>query len=110
MELFGVMTGNGGSTETASYSVASLRVVVLERRWRADSEQKRREAHQFLQPQGKNQRPRLHVQLSDHVGNCAHITVHSGSPQSNSKGDIMGSRGEEALVLPGWTSISPLPD
>ena len=48
MELFGVMTGNGGSTETASYSVTSLRVVVLERRWRADSEQKRREAHQFL--------------------------------------------------------------
>ena len=46
----------------------------------------------------------------DHVGNCAHITVHSGSPQSNSKGDIMGSRGEEALLSPGWTSISPLPD
>ena len=40
----------------ASYSVASLRVVVLESRWWADSEQSGRQAHQFLVAPGKEPR------------------------------------------------------
>lgn len=40
----------------AAYSVASLRVVVLESRWRADSEQRGRQARQFLVAPGKEPR------------------------------------------------------
>lgn len=102
--LFGVVTVKGGSRETVSCSITSLRGGSPGDEASGDPEQSGGQAHQLLIALQKG--PSF-ISSSLAVWANAHRLQHILGPLS-SAGGIMGSREKDVLLLQGWASAGPL--